>query len=411
MLKTARALAAVAILGALSMRAQEATSGFSMPVTLSAGAMYTPRLQLENPNSSPGTAGLRLMLYPTLQLGSHWFAYAAAQVRLSPYFYYDAYDPQHEWYTDLIQAYLGYSLRGDKTTLVIKAGRLSSAFGSFPLRYDDAQNPLLDQPLSYIQTLTLRANQFPCGVKDLTAQSYGYVVNSCGGAQTPGEGLTPVTLYGLPGVEADVSGYGLDGRVQITSGSPASPQGWNRAGQYAQWTAGGGYTIRHGIRIGMSGFRGPYLDPSVVALLPAGTGVRGFPASALGVDAQWARGRWSATAEWQRFWFDSPNFTVAPSVQSTYGEVKTVITPRFFAAVRAGWLTSGHATDTQGASTNQFAPNMASYEFGGGMWLNRHQLLKASYEWLDIQGLGGTRLNVLGVQLVTSFRPVNWAFH
>ena len=411
MLKPASTLLALAALCTPLLRSQESTSGFSMPVTISAGAMYTQRLQLADPNDSAGSAGLRFMLYPTLQFGPHWFAYAAAQIRLSPYFYYDAYDADHEWYSDLIQAYIGYSQRWEKTSLVIKAGRLSSAFGSFPLRYDDAQNPLLDQPLSYIQTLTLRADGLPCGVKSLVMQGYGYAFNSCGGVGGPSEGLTPVTLYGLPGIEAELSSHRLDARLQITSGSPGSPQGWDRAGQYAQWTAGGGYTIRQGIRVGISGFRGPYLDPSVAALLPVGTGVRSFPASGLGIDAQWAHGRFSATAEWQRFWYDSPNFTVAPSVQSTYGEVKAVLTPRLFVAGRAGWLNSGGARDNQGVSVSQFAPNLASYELGAGFWLNRHQLVKTSYEWLDIQGFPGNRLNVLGVQLVTSFRPIDWAFH
>lgn len=69
--------------------------GFSLPVTLSGGAMYTGRLQFENPGNSPVTAGFQAMLYPTLTLGQHWFAYAAEQIRLSPYVYYDAYDPDH----------------------------------------------------------------------------------------------------------------------------------------------------------------------------------------------------------------------------------------------------------------------------------------------------------------------------
>ena len=98
--------------------------GFSLPVTLSGGAMYTGRLQFENPGNSPVTAGFQAMLYPTLTLGKHWFAYAAEQIRLSPYVYYDAYDPDHEWYIQTIQAFLGYQIRGEKTTVVFKVGRL-----------------------------------------------------------------------------------------------------------------------------------------------------------------------------------------------------------------------------------------------------------------------------------------------
>jgi hypothetical protein len=390
---------------------QDSNYGFSLPVTLSAGAMYTGRVQFEDPGSAPVTGGAQIMLYPTLTLGPHWFAYAAEQFRLAPYLYYDAYDPDHEWYIQTIQAFVGYQIRKEKTTVVFKAGRLSSAFGAFPLHYDDADNALLDQPLSYIQTLTLRNDQLPCGVAGLLWQNYGYVSSSCGGAAGGGEGLTPVSLYGLPGVQAEVSSHQFDGRIQVTSGSPSNALSLSHAPQYAQWVAGGGYTIVQGWRVGVSGFRGPYLSPDVAPLLPVGSNVRSFPASGLGLEMQWARGHWSASGEWQRFQYDLPGFTQAPSVTSTYGEGKRIITPRLYVAGRVGWLKPGGAADTSGASSSQFSPWIASYELGGGWWLNRHQLLKASYEWLNIEHLGGTQTNVLGVQFVTTFHAIDQAFH
>jgi hypothetical protein len=396
---------------AVPAQSQDSSYGFSLPVTLSGGAMYTERLQFQEPKDSPVTGGFRAMLYPTLTLGPHWFAYAATQILYTPYFYYDAYDPEHEWYTQTLQAFLGYQIRGEKTSMVIKAGRLSSAFGAFPLHYDDADNALLDQPLSYIQTLALRNDQIPCGVADLRQQHYGYVSSLCGGAPGGGSGLTPVSLYGLPGIQAEVSSHRVDARIQVTSGSPSNPLSLSHAPQYAQWTAGGGYTIRQGFRVGISGFRGPYLAPQLAPLLPAGTTVRDFPASGLGLDVQWAVGHWSASGEWQRFQFDSPGFTKAPSVISTYAEVKRILTPRLDIAGRVGWLKPGGAADAMGASTDQFSPSIASYELGAGCWLNRHQLLKASYEWLRIEHLSGTRTNVLGVQFVTTFHALDQAFH
>lgn len=402
---------AITALLALPLVAQETSAGISIPVTMSAGAMYTERLQLAHPTATPSTAGLQLMLYPTIQLDSHWFAYAAIDARLAPYLYYDAYNPEHDLYANVIQAYVGYTIRTPKSTLVFKAGQLASAFGAFPLRYDDAQNALLDQPLSYIQTLTLRDAQLPCGVKDLLAQPYGSVSNFCGGAAGRARGLTPVTLYGVRGVEADFSGHRFDGRLQFTNSSPSHPLSLTDSGQFLQWTAGAGYTIHQGFRVGVSGFRGPYLNAALSSLLPAGTTLRDFPANAFGIDAQWARGRWSLSGEWQRFQYDSPNFRVSPSVISIYGEAKAIITPRLFLAARAGWLQPGRAVDKTGASTDQFAPSMASYEFAAGSWINRYQLLKGSYEWLNIGNRPGTRFNVLGVQLVTTFHALDRAFH
>ena len=392
-------------------QSQDSNFGISMPVTVSGGAMYTGRLQLAEPDNSPFTAGFQAVLYPTLRLGSHWFAYSALQFRLSPYLYYDAYDSDHEWYVQPIQAFVGYQIQHEKTSVVFKAGRLSSAFGAFPLHYDDADNWLLDQPLSYIQTLALRDDQLPCGVPGLLAQHYGYVVGNCGGAPGGAIGLTPVTLYGLPGVEADISSHRVDGRVQVTSGSPSDPLSISHAPQYAQWVAGGGYTIQQGFRVGISGFRGPYLAPDVAAFLPAGTSVRDFQANGVGIDVQWARGHWNTSGEWQRFQYDLPGFRQAPSVMSTYFEMKRILTPRLYLSGRTGWYRSGGATDTNGISANQFAGNIGSYELGGGWWLNRHQLLKASYEWLRIENLAGTKTNVLGVEFVTTFHAIDQAFH
>src|SRR5271163_1018349 len=139
-------LAILAALATVVSPAQDANFGFSVPMTVSAGGMYTERLQSEGP-ASPITGGFRAMFYPTLKLGSHWFVYGALQVRLAPYFYYDAYDGDHEFYNNVVQAYLGYSFRAGQTSVVLKAGRLASAFGSFPLHYDDTDNALLDQPL------------------------------------------------------------------------------------------------------------------------------------------------------------------------------------------------------------------------------------------------------------------------
>ena len=90
------------------MSAQDANFGFTVPVTLSAGGLYTGRLQSDEPGRAL-TGGFRSMFYPTLKLGTHWFAYGAMQVRLAPYFYYDAYDRDHEFYNNVIQAFLGYS--------------------------------------------------------------------------------------------------------------------------------------------------------------------------------------------------------------------------------------------------------------------------------------------------------------
>jgi len=390
--------------------AQEAESGLSMPVTASFGAMDTHRFNLFSPTASPSVANFRLMFYPTLRLGKHWFAYAAIQVRRIPYFYYDAYLPDRDVETDLVQGYVGYTMHSGPATIVFKAGQMVTAFGSFPLRYDDAQNSLMDQPLAYITEVPLRTGQLACGTSDLLKQHYGSVAANCGGEVGRGPGLTPVTLYGLPAAQAEISVRRFDARVQMTTSSPANPEGWAMSRQYLQWAAGGGVTIQQGFRVGVSGFRGPYLESSIAPWLPTGTSVRSFPASARGLDAQWARGRLSANGELQEFRFDAPNYVVPPRIVTGYAELKARVTPRIFAAAREGFLKTESVLDSKGVSAAEFAATLHSTEVGLGFWLHPHVLAKVSYEFMHAAGSTGSRTNVVGMQLVATFNQLQQAF-
>ncbi len=112
--------------------AQDAESGISIPMTLSGGAFYSQRLQFADPNGPLATAGFRAVIRPTIRLGSHWFAYGAFQVRMAPYFYYDAFDPDHDLYAGVLQAFIGYSLTSGNRALVIKAGRWKASIRIVP---------------------------------------------------------------------------------------------------------------------------------------------------------------------------------------------------------------------------------------------------------------------------------------
>lgn len=135
-------------------------------------------------------------------------------------------------------------------------------------------------------------------------------------------GHAPVTLYGQPGIETEISLGRVDGRLQITNSSPSNPQSLLSRSQSAQWTAGAGYTVRGGLHVGASAFRGPYLDADVQEDLPPGVHFRDFKASGIGMDAQWFRGFWSAEDKWQRFRFRVPDFLQSRAADSAYAQVK-----------------------------------------------------------------------------------------
>jgi hypothetical protein len=265
--------------------------------------------------------------------------------------------------------------------------------------------------------LRIRPDQLPCGVTDLADQWKNYrggdlpsVRFGCGGDITPGSGILPVTLYGRPGVEAGITIGKVDARFQLSNSSPAYPENVLSDDQHVQWAAGAGYTIRQGFRVGISAFRGPYLEAEIADLLPLGDTVRTYPETGLGVDVQWARGRWSAEGEWQRFQFDYPRFLTSPAVSYGYVELKAILSPRFYAATRLGNQRYNAVEDARVTSADPFLPGRRSYEFALGYRPNRRQLLKAGYQRLRLEGASAVSDNVVAIQLVTRFPTISKSF-
>jgi hypothetical protein len=300
------------------------------------------------------------MLYPTWKLSSHWSISAALELYSRPYFYEEFSTQGYGLKTNLLQAQLTYAQVRHDRSLIVRVGQLSSAFGSFLLRYDDAVNPMIDMPLSY-----------------------GYY----------GKG---VTTLGLAGAQIDATLRKLDMRVQYTNSSPANPRSILDKDQYGDWTAGLGYTLAPGFRVGASSYRGPYLDRQSEFYFPGEAPPRDLPATAYGIDVQWGHGPWNAYGELQKFEFQYhaiPTFTE----NTGYAELRRVLTPRWYLAARLSYLRSN------------LAPARQVYESVVGYRLNRFQLLKFGYEMQQGQYIRGTSANTVGLQWVTQFRPVSLA--
>lgn len=335
---------ATSILLSPLLAAQEANFGFEVPVTAS---FFTAQTRRPGSNLSPAFRGV---ITPSVKLGRHWFGYAALQVHSSPYFYEQLQAGNSTLHFNVLQAYIGYTRASGNKSLVLKAGQLTSAFGSFPLRYDDARNWLIDLP-----------------------QSYGYY-------------YFPVSVYGLPGVEADLAWGNADFRVQLTNSSPSNPRRLWQDGQYGTFTAGGGYRFGAGLRVGVSAMRGPYLHRQHRFFFPGEADPKKLPATGYGVDLQWGKGRWTVNGEAQRFQYP---YRAIPYYFTSlaYGEVKFTINPRWYVASRVGtrWRTAGMGRDQ-------------AYEMVVAYRPAKGHLLKAGY--LDVLGP-----NVFGVQYIVSLRP------
>ena len=340
--------------------AQEADSGFDLQSTVSGIAAYSHQLSAAPSDGAPITGGIRAMFYPTWKLSKNWSVSGAIEVYSEPYFYSEFSTPGHRVTADVLQAQLMYSQIRKDRSFVFRAGQLSSAFGSFLLRYDDAVNPLIDMPLSY-----------------------GYY----------GKG---VSTGGLAGAQVDVTLGKLDARLQLVNSSPANPRSVFDKDQYGNWAGGLGYTLSQGFRVGVTAYRGPYLDRQSEFYFPGEAPPRDLPATAYGLEAQWGHGPWSAYAELQKFQFDYhviPTFTE----NTGYVELRRVLHPRWYLATRLSYLRSN------------LAPARQVCESVVGYRPNRFQLVKIGYEVQQGEYIRGSLANTFGIQLVTAFRPISIA--
>ncbi len=346
---------ALLALAAVSAWAQESESGFDLRATVSASAISSDVLT-RGPRFGAGVdGGFRSVLYPTLKLSKHWAVSGAFELYSRPYFYDSLSTQGHGVKSDLLQANISWSDFWERGSVVVRAGQLSTAFGSFLLHYDDADNALVDKP-----------------------KQYGYY-------------YAPVSLSSVAGVQVDVTQNRWDARAQFANSSPANPRSLIQSDQYGNWAGGLGYTVRQGFRIGVSGYRGPYLDRQSPYYFRGEAKPGALPARAIGLDVQWAGGPWNIQGELQRFRF---SYQAIPTFREHTGylEVKRTLGPRWYVAGRGGY-------------TSAFG-NSFNLETAAGFRPDTHQIVKVSYEFEHFDS-GAYRTNrTFALQLVTSVHPL-----
>lgn len=341
------------IAGTQWLAAQEASSGLDVRATLTAQTAASNELSMKPRSGVSMILGSRAVLYPTLKLSENWTVTSALQITTRPYYYEDFSTPGYGAKGMVLQATVNYARVSDKGSLLARAGQMSSAFGSFLLRYDDADNSLVDLPLQY-----------------------GYY-------------YAPVSIEGVAGAQVDGTRGKWDGRVQFANSSPANPRSVFARDQYGNWAGGAGYTIRQGFRVGVSGYHGPYLSRDYAYFFPGEAHPNTLPAHAIGVDANWAHGHTTAYCEVSRFVMP---YKAIPTFRegAGYTEIRQVLSPRWYVAGRYG-LTS-----------NDAAGRTHAIEAAAGFRPTRRTLAKLDYEERLYGRPSGEHGHYLGIQLITT---------
>jgi hypothetical protein len=333
--------------------AQEANSGFDLRATLTGQAMGSNELSDEPRDGSPVTAGFRSVIYPAWKIDNHLSVTGAGQLVTRPYFYADFSTTGYGAKGSVLQASLNYARVSDKGSVLVRAGELSTAFGSFLLRYDDADNSLIDLPLEY-----------------------GYYDS-------------PVSFLPVAGAQVDATRGKWDARAQFANSSPANPRSIFAKDQYGNWAGGFGFTIHQGFRVGASSYYGPYLNRQSAYYLPGEAPPNTLRARAIGAEASWERGHTRILAEAQKFVFPYKAIPTYSEV-AVYAEVRQVLSPRWYVAVRPGYT---------GANENGL---VRCLESAAGFRVNRHELIKFGYE-IEHYSIGAPSYDhTAAVQFVTT---------
>jgi hypothetical protein len=333
--------------------AQEASSGVDFRATLTGQAVASNELTQAPRSGSPLVLGSRGVFYPTWKINDNWFVAGALQLVSRPFYYEDLSTPGYGAKGMVLLSTLNYSRVSNKGYILVRAGEMPTAFGSFMLRYDDADNPLVDLPIEY-----------------------GYYYST-------------VSILGVAGAQVDAARGRWDARAQFANSSPANPRSLFAHDQYGNWAGGAGFTIRQGFRVGASAYRGPYLDRQYAYFFPGEANPSKLPANAIGLDANWAHGHTTVLGEVQRFVLP---YVAIPTFRETAGyvEVKRVLSPRWYVAVRNGYSSANASGQLQ------------TLESVAGFHLNRLELIKVSYEYEHYSTGSQRNDNTLGIQFVTT---------
>jgi hypothetical protein len=341
-------------LSAPVLTAQEASSGLNLHTTLSEQFAASDLLTRPPRNDAPVTVGFRGVIYPTLKMSDRWSISSSLQLFTRPYYFDDFSTEGNGAKGNLLQASLNYSRVSDKGSVLVRAGILSTAFGSFLLRYDDADNPLVDMP-----------------------PQYGYYYR-------------PVSFLGVAGAQLDVTRNKWDARLQFANSSPVNPRSIFDHDQYGNWAGGAGYTIRQGLRVGASAFRGPYLYRGYPYFLPGEANPSTLPSTGLGIDASWEHGHWSVQGELQKFVMP---YKKIPDFRETAGyvEFKRILNPRWYVAARGSFMLASASSD------------LYVLDASAALRPNRFQIVKMGYQFERHPTAAHDSDQTFAVQYITTF--------
>jgi hypothetical protein len=259
--------------------------------------------------------------------------------------------------------------------LDVQAGRIPPVFGRFARQAYAADNPLIGYPLAYQYLTSLRADAVPGSPADLLRmRARGWQVSYPVGNSTPAPGLPVISAFRYDtGVQARYAPGVFDLAASVTAGTLSNPRvGDDNGGRQIAMRAGAQPVA--GLIAGVSASRGAWLSDAVV---PSDAN-RPYRQDALGIDAEYSRGRWLVRGELMQSRWRLPAIGPALTARAGFVEGRLKVHPRAFVAARADRLDFSQVADAGTAQTWD-AP-VTRVEAGGGWYFRRNLVGKAVWQ-------------------------------
>lgn len=228
--------------------------------------------------------------------------------------------------------------------LNLQAGKLPTLFGTYGERATSTERGIIGTPLLFYYHTAVRSDLVPDG------NDYFFGPGVRGHGNDPVLGGARPSYVGLPliydacwdtGVELYGDANGIEASGAVTLGTVSHPMTSGEDDNRGYQVIGRlGYRVTagplFGLRAGVSGAAGPYLNADVVrdSGFPAGRDAESYTNTALGVDLAYARGAWQFFAEAGRLGYEVPNVSSTLHAAAYYVEAERSFGPIWSVAAR-----------------------------------------------------------------------------
>jgi len=282
----------------------------------------------------------------------------------------------------------------------IQAGRVPPVFGAFLRRRYEYDNPLIGYPLPYQYPTVLRPDSAPATLDQLLFyRGYGARVRYPIGDTWVASGLAQMNpIRWDTGVSVSLGSDPVAFAFALTQGTISDPRVDDDNGG-KQLAARLGWRPAFGWEVGVSASRGDYVSDDVKALL---AGNRSSDQTALGVDAELARGPWILRGEAIWCSWDVPTLSTGPLATLGFiAEGRYKVAPGLYFAARVSGSRFESISTPEGPVT--WDSPVTRFEGGVGYSFHRNVLGKLALQYNTRDATRVTSRWIPAVQLLFWF--------